>query len=134
MSNRSVKTFLACDVSLSVFNNFWENKQCCLIENQGQIKGGGILLRIGRRNQPICSVLFLKHGILEEIFRYWSKRLPHLTEPKINQFITPTFVPVRLLNPTSFCIKVHCPSGHRMSIAGVDDQTLAAVFVSLGGR
>ncbi|MEI7855528.1 MAG: hypothetical protein WCJ06_17620 [Planctomycetota bacterium] len=46
--------------------------------------------------------------------------------------MTPTFVPVRLLNPTSFRIKVHCPSGHLVSIAGVDGQTLATVFASLG--
>jgi hypothetical protein len=43
-------------------------------------------------------------------------------------------VPVRLLNPTSFRIKVHYPSGHLVSIAGVEGQTLAAVFASLGGN
>ena len=75
----------------------------------------------------------LRRGISERAFYYWRKKLPHQSEPKLNQFITPTFVPVRLLKPTSFRIKVHCPSGHLVSIAGVDDQTLAAVFASLGG-
>ena len=75
----------------------------------------------------------LRRGISEGAFHYWRKKLPHQSEPKLNQFVTPTFVPVRLLNPTSFRIKVHCPSGHLVSIAGVDDQTLAAVFASLGG-
>ena len=75
----------------------------------------------------------LRPGISEGAFHYWRKKLPQQSEPKLNQFITPTFVPVRLLNPTSFRIKVHCPSGHLVSIAGVDDQTLAAVFASLGG-
>ena len=75
----------------------------------------------------------LRRGISEGAFHYWRKKLPHQSEQKLNQFITPTFVPVRLLNPTSFRIKVHCPSGHLVSIAGVDDQTLAAVFASLGG-
>ena len=76
----------------------------------------------------------LKRGISEGAFHYLRKKLSHQSEPKLNQFITPTFVPVRLLNPTSFRIKVHCPSGHLVSIAGVDDQTLAAVFASLGGE
>lgn len=75
----------------------------------------------------------IRRGISEGAFHYWRKKLPHQSEPKLNQFRTPTFVPVRLLNPTSFRIKVHCPSGHLVSIAGVDDQTLAAVFASLGG-
>jgi hypothetical protein len=43
-------------------------------------------------------------------------------------------VPMRLLNSTSFRIKVDCPSGHRVSIAGVDSQTLKVVFASLGGE
>jgi len=59
-------------------------------------------------------------------------KFPHQSEPRLNQTMTPTFVPVRLLNPTSFRIKVHCPSGHLVSIAGVDGQTLATVFASLG--
>ena len=75
----------------------------------------------------------LRRGISEGAFHYWRMELPHQAEPKLNQFVTPTFVPVRLLKPTSFRIKVHCPSGHLVSIAGVDDQTLAAVFASLGG-
>ena len=74
-----------------------------------------------------------RRGISEGAFHYWRKKLPHQSEPKLNQFITPTFVPVRLLKPTSFRIKVHCPSGHRVSIMGVDSQTLKAVFASLGG-
>ena len=76
---------------------------------------------------------FLRRGISEGAFHYWRKKLPHQTKPKLNQFITTTFVPVRLLEPTSFRIKVPCPSGHLVSIAGVDGQTLAAVFASLGG-
>jgi hypothetical protein len=83
----------------------------------------------GQSIRPYC----LRRGISEGSFHYWRKKLPHQAEPKLNQFITTTFVPVRLLNPTSFRIKVHCPSGHLVSIAGVDDQTLAAVFASLGG-
>jgi len=75
----------------------------------------------------------LRRGISEGAFHYWRKKLPHQSEPKLNQFRTPTFVPVRLLNPTSFRIKVHCPSGHLVSIAGVDGQNLAAVFASLEG-
>jgi hypothetical protein len=75
----------------------------------------------------------LRRGISEGAFHYWRKKLPHQSEPKLNQFITPTFVPVRLLKPTSFGIKVHCPSGHLLSIAGVDGQTLAAIFASLEG-
>ena len=75
----------------------------------------------------------LKRGISEGAFHYWRKKLSHQSEPKLNQFRTRTFVPMRLLNPTSFRIKVHCPSGHLVSIAGVDSQTLAAVFASLGG-
>jgi hypothetical protein len=75
----------------------------------------------------------LRRGISEGAFHYWRKKLFSKSEPKLNQFRTPTFVPVRLLNPTSFRIKVHCPSGHLVSIAGVDSQTLAAVFASLGG-
>ena len=50
----------------------------------------------------------LRRGISEGAFHYWRKKLPHQAEPKLNQFITPTFVPVRLLKPTSFRIKVHC--------------------------
>ena len=82
--------------------------------------------------QSIRSYCF-RRGISEGSFHYWRKKLPHHSEPKLNQFIIPTFLPVRLLNPTSFRIKVHCPSGHLLSIAGVDRQTLAAVFASLGG-
>ena len=73
-------------------------------------------------------------GISEGAFHYWRKKLPHQTEPKLNQVLAPTFVPMRLLNATSFRIKVVCPSGHRVSIAGVDSQTLKAVFASLGGE
>ena len=75
----------------------------------------------------------LRRGISEGAFHYWRKKFPHQSEPKLNQFITPTFVPVRLLNPKSFRIKVYCPSGHLVSIAGVDGQNLAAVFASLEG-
>jgi hypothetical protein len=75
----------------------------------------------------------LRRGISEGAFHYWRKKLFSKMEPKLNRCIAPTFVPVRLLNPTSFRIKVHCPSGHLVSIAGVDGQTLAAVFASLGG-
>jgi len=46
---------------------------------------------------------------------------------------SPTFVPVFLLKPASFRIKVDCLSGHLVSITGVDGQTLSAVFASLGG-
>ena len=75
-----------------------------------------------------------RRGISEGSFHYWRKKLSHQTEPKLNQVIAPTFVPMRLLNSTSFRIKVVCPSGHRVSIAGVDSQTLKAVFASLGGE
>jgi Transposase len=75
-----------------------------------------------------------RRGISEGSFYYWRKKLPHQTEPKLNQVIAPTFVPMRLLNPISFRVKVDCPSGHRVSIAGVDSQTLKAVFASLGGE
>ena len=75
----------------------------------------------------------IRRGISEGAFHYWRKKLPHQSEPKLKQFISPTFVPVRLLNPTSLRIKVHCPSGHLVSIVGVNGQTLAAVFASLGG-
>ena len=70
----------------------------------------------------------LRRGISEGSFHYWRKKLPHQSEPKLNQFITQTFVPMRLLDSTSFRIKVDCPSGHQVFIAGVDGQTLKAVF------
>ena len=76
----------------------------------------------------------LRREISEGAFHYWRKKLPHQTEPKLNQIIAPTFVPMRLLNPISFRVKVDCPSGHRVSIARVDSQTLKAVFASLGGE
>ena len=75
----------------------------------------------------------LRRGISEGAFHYWRKKLSRQSKPKLNQLIAPTFVPMRLLNPTSFRIKVHCPSGHRVAIAGLDSQTLATVFASLGG-
>jgi len=74
----------------------------------------------------------LRRGISEGAFHYWRKKLLRQLEPSLNQPQTPTFVPVRLLNQTSFRIKVHCPSGHRVSITGVDNQTLSALFASLG--
>ena len=73
----------------------------------------------------------LRRGISEGAFHYWRKKLPRQLEPKLNPTPTPTFVPVRLLNQTSFQIKVHCPSGHRVSIAGMDNQTLSSLFASL---
>jgi len=75
----------------------------------------------------------LRRGISEGAFHYWRKKLLRQLEPKLHPSQTPTFVPVRLLNQTSFQIKVHCPSGHRVSIAGMDNQTLSALFSSLGG-
>ena len=46
----------------------------------------------------------LRRGISEGVFHYRRKKLPNQSEskPKLNQFIAPTFVPVRLLKPTSF--------------------------------
>ncbi|MEI7855813.1 MAG: hypothetical protein WCJ06_19060 [Planctomycetota bacterium] len=49
----------------------------------------------------------LRRGISEGVFHYWRKKLPHQAEPKLNQFITPTFVPVRFAlgrNPCSSLI------------------------------
>ena len=76
----------------------------------------------------------LRRGISEGAFHYWRKKLFSQTEPKLYPSQTPTFVLVRLLKPTRFRIKVQCPSGHQVSIAGVDGQTLAEVFASLGGE
>ena len=47
----------------------------------------------------------LRRGISEGAFHYWRKKLLRQLEPKLNQPPTPTFVPVRLLNQTSFQIK-----------------------------
>jgi len=44
-----VKTLLARDVSLGVFNNSRENKQCRLQKIPEQNNAGGILSRIARR-------------------------------------------------------------------------------------
>ena len=46
----------------------------------------------------------LRPGISEEAFHYLRKKLPYESEPKLNQIITPTFVPVRSAlqyNPSS---------------------------------
>ena len=87
-------------------------------------------MEIGQLIRSNCQ----KCGISKGAFHYWRKKLPHQTEPKLNQVLAPTFVPMRLVNATSFRIKVVCPSGHRVSIAGVDSQTLSVVFASLGGE
>ena len=49
----------------------------------------------------------LRRGISEGTFHYWRKKLPHQSEPKLNQFIAITFVHLRLLKPASFCIMLH---------------------------
>jgi len=46
---RSVKTLLAGHVSLGVFNNSGENKQCRLQKISDQSNAGGILSKIVRR-------------------------------------------------------------------------------------
>ena len=35
----------------------------------------------------------LRRGISEGAFHYWRKKLPHQSEPKLNQFISPTYPP-----------------------------------------
>ena len=47
----------------------------------------------------------LRRGISEGAFHYWRKKLHRQLEPKLHSSPTPTFVPVRLLNQTSFRIK-----------------------------
>jgi hypothetical protein len=54
---RSVKTLLACDVSLGVFNYSRENKQCRLIENPEQNNVGEISSRIARRAANLSGLI-----------------------------------------------------------------------------
>jgi transposase-like protein len=36
----------------------------------------------------------LRRGISEGAFHYWRKKLPHQSEPRLRQTMTPTFAPV----------------------------------------
>ena len=54
---RSVKTILACDVSLGVFNNSRENKRCRLIENPEQNNVGEISSRIAKRVANLSGLI-----------------------------------------------------------------------------
>ena len=75
MCDRLVKTLLAYHVTLRVFNNSRETKQCLLIENPEENNVGEISSRIVSRGQSIRSYC-LRHGISEGTFHYWRKKLP----------------------------------------------------------
>ena len=57
LCERSVKTLLAWHVSLGVFNNSRENKECRLIENPEQNNVGEISSRIARRVANLSGLI-----------------------------------------------------------------------------
>jgi len=57
LCDRSVKTLLAWHVSLGVFNNSRENKECRLIENPEQNNVGEISSRIARRVANLSGLI-----------------------------------------------------------------------------
>jgi hypothetical protein len=51
-------------------------------------------------------------------------------EPTITP-MAPRFVPVRIIPSPIFKVKVRCPSGHVVTVAGSDSVTLSSIFTAL---
>lgn len=81
----------------------------------------------GQTKKSYCQA----RGFSLASYYFWQAELRRRdAEPAITP-MAPRFVPVRIIPSAMFKVKVRCPSGHLVTVAGSDSVTLSSIFTAL---
>jgi hypothetical protein len=81
----------------------------------------------GQTKKSYCQA----RGFSLASYYFWQAELRRRdAEPAITP-MAPRFVPVRIIPSAMFKVKVRCPSGHVVTVAGSDSVTLSSIFTVL---
>ena len=81
--------------------------------------------------RAFCS----QRQVREANFYAWRRELERRDGPTAAApGAAPSFVPVTVVAATPLAVEVRCPSGHVVTVPGVDGETLRSLFAALAGE